>query len=95
MIRLHCCNVQCQLSVFGSGIFLDLVEIIIRKKCMYFFGISFGVYDYNCFSFVGLDNYRFLHYMFLIQLLYIIQLSHLCGLRRFSEFNKGFEVKYT
>ena len=65
--------------VFGSGIFLDQVEIVIRNKCMYFFGIFFGVYDYTSFSFVGQDNYRVLRHKLLVQLLYIIWLSLLCG----------------
>ena len=60
-----------------------------------FFGIFFGVYDYNCFSFVACKIIAFSITSFWFIFLTLYSCLFCVVLWMFSEINKGFEVKYT
>ena len=73
MIRLSCCNVLCiSCWYLVEGSFWIKWKLLSVMDVCTFFRIFLGVYVYDCFLFVGLDNYRVLRYKFLVQLPYII-----------------------
>ena len=55
------------------------MEVVICYKCMYFFGLIVGIYDYYGFAFVGTNCHCIFRYKLMVQVLYNIFLSLLYG----------------